>query len=156
MMNVGQNIAFVYITHDQSEALIMSDHVAVMNRGKFEQVDTPKNLYARPANPFVARFVGENNQWSARVTGVEPSEGRQMASIRTDQGDLFHTLAHDRLTPGQEVTLFLRPESILLDPDPAIEGLNRFFLRVTSILFDGANSYRHHRDPHCFCPLEKI
>jgi spermidine/putrescine transport system ATP-binding protein len=56
---------FVYITHDQSEALVMSDHVAVMNHGRFEQVDTPQNLYTiSPKHHFVAQFVGENNAWS--------------------------------------------------------------------------------------------
>ena len=74
---------FVYITHDQSEALVMSDHVAVMNQGKFEQVDTPRNLYAKPATPFVARFVGENNQWDATVSAVENRDGRAMAAIVT-------------------------------------------------------------------------
>src|SRR6185436_14567321 len=52
---------FVYITHDQSEALVLSDHVAVMNAGRFEQVGTPQELYYRPATPFVAGFVGANN-----------------------------------------------------------------------------------------------
>ena len=60
---------FVYITHDQSEALVMSDHVAVMNQGRFDQVDTPQNLYHRPRTPFVARFVGENNAWTGRGGG---------------------------------------------------------------------------------------
>lgn len=131
---------FVYITHDQSEALVMSDHVAVMNQGKFEQVDTPRNLYAKPATPFVARFVGENNQWDATVTAVENRDGRAMAAIRTPEGHAFTTLMHDRLPPGEDVDLFLRPESILLEPDPAIEALNRFSIIVKSILFDGANS----------------
>lgn len=131
---------FVYITHDQSEALVMSDHVAVMNKGKFEQVDTPRNLYAKPLTPFVAKFVGENNQWAARVTGTETLEGRQVASIQTPQGNAFKTLVHAPLSPGQEIDLFIRPESILLEPDPSIDGLNRFPLRVSSILFDGANS----------------
>jgi spermidine/putrescine transport system ATP-binding protein len=58
---------FIYITHDQSEALVMSDHVAVMNNGRFEQVDTPRNLYAHPKTPFVARFVGDNNAWKGTV-----------------------------------------------------------------------------------------
>src|SRR4030095_15289288 len=53
---------FVYITHDQSEALVLSDHVAVMNAGRFEQVGTPQELYYRPATPFVAGFVGANNR----------------------------------------------------------------------------------------------
>ena len=52
---------FMYITHDQSEALVMSDRVAVMNHGRFEQIDTPRNLYSNPASRFVAGFVGETN-----------------------------------------------------------------------------------------------
>ena len=58
---------FVYITHDQSEALVMSDHVAVMNNGVFEQIDTPQNLYNGPETPFVAQFVGDNNAWCGRI-----------------------------------------------------------------------------------------
>jgi spermidine/putrescine transport system ATP-binding protein len=127
---------FVYITHDQSEALVMSDHVAVMNKGKFEQVDTPRNLYAKPGTPFVARFVGENNRWSARVEGLDHT----VASIVTPEGNRFKTVFHDRPNPNDEVDLFLRPESILLEPDPAIATLNRFNIIVKSILFDGANS----------------
>jgi len=131
---------FVYITHDQSEALVMSDHVAVMNKGKFEQVDTPRNLYAKPLTPFVARFVGENNQWSARVTGLDHNPDRQTALIRTPEGNAFKTIMRDRLEPGDEIDLFLRPESIVLEPDSSIETLNRFTIIVKSILFDGANS----------------
>lgn len=58
---------FIYITHDQSEALVMSDTVAVMNQGRFEQIDTPRNLYQNPATQFVAGFVGETNILSATV-----------------------------------------------------------------------------------------
>jgi spermidine/putrescine transport system ATP-binding protein len=58
---------FIYITHDQSEALVMSDHVAVMNNGRFEQVDTPRNLYAHPKTPFVARFVGTTTPGGGRL-----------------------------------------------------------------------------------------
>jgi spermidine/putrescine transport system ATP-binding protein len=66
---------FVYITHDQSEALVLSDHVAVMNHGRFEQIGTPQQLYYEPATPFVAGFVGANNRiagrarWGRRGTG---------------------------------------------------------------------------------------
>src|SRR5438552_15731951 len=62
---------FVYITHDQSEALVLSDHVAVMNQGRFEQVGTPQDLYYRPQTPFVASFVGANNRIVARVTRID-------------------------------------------------------------------------------------
>ena len=58
---------FIYITHDQSEALVMSDKVAVMNNGKFEQIDTPKNLYANPKTSFIASFVGESNEFNAQL-----------------------------------------------------------------------------------------
>ena len=73
---------FVYITHDQSEALVMSDHVAVMNAGRFEQIDTPQNLYNNPKTPFVARFVGENNAWSGRVVKADDD----LVHIETDEG----------------------------------------------------------------------
>lgn len=131
---------FVYITHDQSEALVMSDHVAVMNRGKFEQVDTPRNLYSKPLTPFVAKFVGENNQWSARVTSLDNDQEYHSGSIVMPEGNLFKTAMNNMLKPGDEIDLFLRPESIILQPDPSIKELNRFKIIVKSILFDGANS----------------
>ncbi len=59
---------FVYITHDQSEALVMSDRIAVMNKGRYEQIGTPQELYGKPATPFVAQFVGDNNCWSGVVS----------------------------------------------------------------------------------------
>src|SRR5947208_5720904 len=61
---------FVYITHDQSEALVLSDRVAVMNAGRFEQLGTPQALYYAPETPFVAGFVGSSNRIAARATGV--------------------------------------------------------------------------------------
>jgi spermidine/putrescine transport system ATP-binding protein len=131
---------FVYITHDQSEALVMSDHVAVMNKGRFEQVDTPRNLYAKPATPFVARFVGENNQWGARVTAIENIQTQPVASIMTPEGHSFKVVVQGPVKPGDDIDLFLRPEAIVLEPDSAIEALNRFHIVVTAILFDGANS----------------
>ena len=62
---------FLYITHDQSEALVMSDRVAVMNAGRFEQVGTPQELYHRPASAFVAGFVGDCNRWRGRVAAAD-------------------------------------------------------------------------------------
>ncbi|MCG8696237.1 MAG: ATP-binding cassette domain-containing protein, partial [Minwuiales bacterium] len=62
---------FIYITHDQSEALVMSDRVAVMNAGRFEQVGPAQELYYRPSSAFVAEFVGDSNKWRGRVATVE-------------------------------------------------------------------------------------
>ena len=76
---------FVYITHDQSEALVMSDYVAVMNQGRFEQIDTPVNLYSKPETPFVAGFVGENNRWRAAFSGKDGD----YSVIATEEGIFF-------------------------------------------------------------------
>lgn len=127
---------FVYITHDQSEALVMSDRVAVMNQGRFVQVDAPQNLYHHPADPFVARFVGENNMWSGTVSAI----ANGVAAIETDDGRRFSSRVMSDCAIGGAVELFIRPEAMLIEPDPGIAGLNRFEVVVKSLLFDGANS----------------
>ena len=127
---------FVYITHDQSEALVMSDHVAVMNQGVYEQIDTPLNLYSNPQTPFVARFVGDNNTWSGKIRQCDDNA----AEVETLDGNVFHTKLREALQPGDDVDLFLRPEAMLIQPDPSLTDLNRFEVIVKDILFDGANS----------------
>ncbi|MBT4089947.1 MAG: ABC transporter ATP-binding protein [Deltaproteobacteria bacterium] len=127
---------FMYITHDQSEALVMSDYVAVMNNGKFEQIDTPSNLYNCPQTPFVAQFVGDNNSWSGTINKVEDSQ----ITIETDDGYQFKVTKSGDGVPGSSVNLFLRPEAILIQPDPELKQVNRFSVIVSSILFDGAGS----------------
>jgi spermidine/putrescine transport system ATP-binding protein len=127
---------FVYITHDQSEALVMSDQVAVMNQGLFEQIDTPQNLYNRPETPFVAQFVGDNNAWSGKILKCDAGT----AEIETAEGTRFYTKVRTPLEPGTEVDLFLRPEAMLIQPDSSLTRLNRFEVIVKDLLFDGANS----------------
>jgi spermidine/putrescine transport system ATP-binding protein len=127
---------FVYITHDQSEALVMSDHVAVMNKGVFEQIDTPQNLYNSPETPFVAQFVGDNNGWTGWIRQCKDTR----AEVETTEGPVFRTTVREDLQPGTEVDLFLRPEAMLIQPDPSLPDLNRFEVTVKDILFDGANS----------------
>ena len=73
---------FVYITHDQSEALVLSDHVGVMNRGRFEQLGTPQELYYSPATPFVAAFVGANN----RIIGTAACRRGRVGGTQVDRG----------------------------------------------------------------------
>ncbi len=128
---------FVYITHDQSEALVMSDYVAVMNNGRFEQVDTPQNLYSNPSTPFTAQFVGDNNAWSGRFTALSGD----MATIVTPEGNTFTINTHGKsFAPDAGIDLFLRPEAMLIQPDSSMDQLNRFDVIVKAILFDGANS----------------
>ena len=129
---------FIYITHDQSEALVMSDRVAVMNAGRFEQVDTPQGLYYRPRTAFVAGFVGESNRWEGSVIAVSSDEAR----VRTRDGLELVARTSERLVAGQTVDLFVRPEGITLAREAAeLGGLtNRLTGTVESVLFDGANS----------------
>jgi spermidine/putrescine transport system ATP-binding protein len=126
---------FVYITHDQSEALVMSDRVAVMNAGRFEQVGPPRELYRHPATRFVAGFVGETNQWVGEV--LAPAFGS--AAVRLPSGSVVEGTG---AVEGQRACCFVRPEAIALTIDAA--GLpdlpNRFPGRVAAVLFDGANS----------------
>jgi len=126
---------FIYITHDQSEALVMSDTIAVMHKGRFEQVGTPQELYGDPATPFVAGFVGDSNTWTGEI--VEASAGQ--AAVRTDEGFTFSARTHEPFSPGTRVDLFLRPEAMRIEPADA-SGLNTFRATVKALLFDGANS----------------
>ena len=131
---------FVYITHDQSEALVMSNHVAVMNEGRFEQIGAPQDLYYHPKSAFVAGFVGDSNRWRGRVEDLDAAGVR----VATDDGiSLLATPAADGpLTQGQEVDIFVRPESVVLTYDQArADGMdNRMDGQVVSVLFNGANS----------------
>lgn len=130
---------FVYITHDQSEALVLSDHVAVMNQGKFEQVGTPQQLYYEPQTPFVAGFVGANNRMAGRATAVSGDQ----VSVTTAKGLVIPARAIGKLTQGDAVEAFVRPEVARLAHDAAMltnAGLPSYSARVESLLFDGANS----------------
>ncbi len=124
---------FIYITHDQSEALMMSDQVAVMNNGQIEQIDSPRNLYENPATSFVAGFVGENNRLR-----VEQIPGQQKNLVRTDQGLELHINDGDRI--DDKPLLFIRPEAVILDTAGDTGELNILDIEVKNILFDGANT----------------
>jgi spermidine/putrescine transport system ATP-binding protein len=129
---------FVYITHDQSEALVLSDHVAVMNHGRFEQIGTPQQLYYEPATAFVAGFVGANN----RIVGRAVSVDGELAELVTPQGWAVRARRSGPIAAGDSVAAFVRPESasIELDAEQLPPHLARYTGEVQSLLFDGANS----------------
>ncbi len=129
---------FVYITHDQSEALVLSDHVAVMNRGRFEQIGTPQQLYYEPATAFVAGFVGANNRIAGRAVSVDG----ELVELLTPQGWTVRARRSGAIAAGDEVAAFVRPEvaSIELDAGQLRPQMARFTGEVQSLLFDGANS----------------
>src|SRR5262249_42921372 len=101
---------FVYITHDQSEALVLSDHVAVMNAGRFEQVGTPQELYYDPRTPVVASFVGANNRIAGRAVRVEGD----VVEVATPDGLVVRARMSGTIPVGREVHAFVRPESVEL------------------------------------------
>ncbi|SMF80824.1 spermidine/putrescine transport system ATP-binding protein [Tistlia consotensis] len=130
---------FVYITHDQSEALVMSDRVAVMNGGRFEQIGAPQELYNAPGTAFVAGFVGDSNRWSGRVVAADA----EAVQVETAGGArLLCRPGALRPAPGEAVEVFVRPEAIAIAGGGAGEGAggNRLAGRVDSLLFNGAAS----------------
>lgn len=130
---------FIYITHDQSEALVMSDQIAVMNDGQFEQVGTARDLYYRPETAFVAGFVGDSNRWTGTV---EQADGNRIA-LRTKDGMLITGATQGTPAPvGSAAEIFLRPEAVRVAHDAAdLAGFdNRLSGEVSSLLFNGAAS----------------
>jgi spermidine/putrescine ABC transporter ATP-binding subunit len=105
------NITIVFVTHDQTEAMTMSDRIAVINRGRIEQVGTPSELYEAPANAFIAGFIGESNFLDGTVVSLD---GRE-AVVRS-AGGLRLTVRTDGAAPGGRLRVAIRPESLhLLD-----------------------------------------
>jgi spermidine/putrescine transport system ATP-binding protein len=129
---------FVYITHDQSEALVLSDHVGVMSHGRFEQLGTPQDLYYRPQTPFVAGFVGANNRIVGRATGSDAA----IVEVTSADGWVVHALKSGTIAVGDAVEAFVRPEVATLARNAAElpAGQPRHAGVVQSVLFDGANS----------------
>ncbi|MDW4496677.1 ABC transporter ATP-binding protein [Sulfitobacter sp. D35] len=131
---------FVYITHDQSEALVMSDYVAVMNQGRFEQIGRPQELYHGPETAFVAGFVGDSNRWKGRAGTVTGNE----VAVQTDAGlrIVGTRKGKSKVAEGEPVEVFLRPEFITVSPAGSTgdAGPNSHEGSIDSVLFNGANS----------------
>ena len=137
------NTTFIYITHDQSEALVMSDHVAIMNNGKFEQIGTPQELYHEPQTAFVAGFVGDNNRW----TGKSQTASGTTIEVEVDGGFRMNgtLLGNTSSSNTGDVVVYVRPEFIQtnLKTEKKIkdnENENSLDGKIDSILFNGANS----------------
>jgi spermidine/putrescine transport system ATP-binding protein len=110
-------ITFVFVTHDQEEALSMSDRVVVIDRGRVQQVGTPRQVYETPANLFVARFVGESNCFAGQVRSVVDEQ----SVIAEIMGQSCRLRTGGRpLQPGQSIHVLLRPEDMRLKPPGAV------------------------------------
>ncbi|MEY2967106.1 MAG: hypothetical protein RLY50_1156 [Actinomycetota bacterium] len=131
-------ITFVFVTHDQGEALTMSDRVAVMSAGRVEQIATPVDIYTRPASLFVAGFIGSANLLPATVASADSAGARveltsggsvTLAAGQMSEGSTFSS--------GDMVTVMVRPEHLVVTADrPSGEAIEA---RVTDVVFQGAS-----------------
>lgn len=135
------NMTVVFVTHDQDEALTMSDRIAVINEGRLVQVDDSKNLYRKPKNRFVASFVGESNMIPCRVDQAENGSGRV-----TLAGSSAASAQLTGQAKGDDGWLFVRPEHIDIDPAPtSSEAANSLAGVVENALFLGEMTRYHIR-----------
>ncbi len=134
-------ITTVYVTHDQEEALTLSDRIAVFNQGKVFQVGPPKALYERPANRFVADFIGINNLVDGTVHAIDSGQGR--LRVRTAFGE-FSTLYDEHFRAGDRCVVSIRPENAVLGGEPA-EDRNRVQGRIAFAAYLG-NTMRYDVD----------
>ncbi len=127
----------VYVTHDQEEAMTMSDRICLMNAGRIEQLGRPDDLYFRPRTLFVADFLGDSNLLPARVERVSP--GRLEVSLAHIEGttDIAGDVA---FAVGQAVTLMVRPQNLAVSPGAA---KGRIVARVTEVMVSGSLTKLH-------------
>lgn len=130
-------ITVVYVTHDQSEALTMSDRVAVFNAGKIEQLATPAELYERPATPFVAGFIGENNRLAGEISGRDGED----YTVQTDTGHRMVVYSSFQFSERQRVIVSVRPERVKIDEGAAC--LNTFGGTVEEVIYLGDHKRVH-------------
>ena len=136
-------ITFIYVTHDQQEALSVSDRIAVMDQGNVLQVGPPQEIYESPKTDFVARFIGETNLFDATVISAEKMErepAERMAVLETRELGRIRVTTVDEASAGQRVSFTVRPEKIVISKDrPATKrgDINLFRGTVDEMIYSG-------------------
>src|SRR6056297_1107084 len=126
-------ITTVYVTHDQTEALTMSDRVAVFNDGKIQQLAPPDELYESPKNSFVAQFIGENNTLSGIIKKV--ADG--LCEVELDDGELINCKAVNVSEVGERTRVSIRPERVEINKDRLQEGAHTLKAEVLEFVYMG-------------------
>jgi len=130
-------ITFVYVTHDQGEALTMSDRIAVMDEGQIEQLGSPRDIYEHPATRFVAGFIGTSNLLAGTVTAA----GRSEAVIEFGEGErIIVPVAGRQVAAGERLELTVRPEKIELAAGPPPAGCCALRGTVTEVVYLGTST----------------
>ena len=111
-------ITVVYVTHDQSEALTMSNRIAVFNDGKIQQISSPDVLYEKPTSAFVAQFIGENNQLKGKVESLDGNN----CVVVTETGEKIHALKVNVNNVGDKSLISLRPERVAINSSEKFEN----------------------------------
>jgi spermidine/putrescine transport system ATP-binding protein len=132
-IQVEVGITFVYVTHDQEEALTMSDRIAVMHRGKVEQLGLPEELYDHPKTRFVADFMGTTNLLKGSVESIDAG----VAAVRLVGGDRCWAAASDGIGPGYTIEISIRPEAVTIG-GPGTGGPGAIQGRIEQSAFLGA------------------
>ena len=129
------NTTFIFVTHDQEEAMTMSSRIAVMNEGYIEQLDTPEEIYRRPKTQFVANFVGRANLLPGQVKARNGGE----VMVELDGGGFGPAAAPDAIMPGDRVLLMVRPGQVeLLPADQGRLSAHGFAARLRTLDFQGS------------------
>ena len=126
-------ITVVYVTHDQTEALIMSDRVAVFDDGRIQQLATPDHLYEQPENSFVAQFIGENNT----MEGVIRELIGDFAKVELDGGEVIACKAINVSMPGERTRVSIRPERVEFDTNRLKSGAHILKAEVLEFIYMG-------------------
>ena len=129
--NLG--ITVVYVTHDQGEALTMSDRIAVFNDGRIQQLAPPAELYEKPQNSFVAGFIGENNKLSGTIEKLEGDR----ALVRLATGELIDATAVNIKETGQQTLVSIRPERVEFKPEMMPAGAHTIDALVRDVIYMG-------------------
>ena len=127
-------ITFVYVTHDQEEALTMSDRIAVMNAGNVEQIGTPTEIYDRPASVFVAGFIGQANLWHGRQTG---RANRDYVEVDVLGTTLKARPGDTTIESGGQATVMVRPERVRVSMEQPSGDSAIVLARVVDLTFQG-------------------
>ena len=124
-------VTVVYVTHDQSEALTMSNRIAVFNDGKVQQLSSPDKLYEEPVNSFVAEFIGENNTFQGEVEDIS----NDICKIKLDSGGEILANPIRVKSKGEKSIVSLRPERAIIDPEEKME--NKFKGKIEEVIYHG-------------------
>ena len=132
-LQIDTGITFVFVTHDQGEALAMSDRIAVMSEGHVQQIGSPTEIYEHPVNRFVADFIGDSNFLDGEIISIE----QDMVTCKIGSESMFKAENSGNHAVGDQVTLFLRPEKITLSAPSENNASIQHQGRVNSIVYLG-------------------